>query len=329
MAYPDRVGVRRSGRGVFQLSGGSGAANVPDSDPLSREAIWRWRNSRGRRRGRGNDRARLAAPVPASALEPGGCLHEHLCETRDRVAWAVASKAVVARRLLAVGEAVLRETPYAPEPEDTVPAMLEGVRAMARARRSGLVGRHGKMEAEGDVAASRRRGGGGRDASGPRRRRARRDDGRVVSAAPPGRRVGVGAAKTGRRRSAPCMLTRASSSEAVDDAASHARRRAVGVETAHRLRRAGWDAGASREIAGTLRALGVAARGDRGTVAVEVHLLSPRVARAGDHRPGVVLGRGVPRRGEGDAGGGIRSITRPEDPTTAEATHRSKPKKRK
>ena len=134
MAYPDRVGVRRSGRGAFQLSGGSGAANVPDSDPLSREAILAVAELSGDVAGGArNDRARLAAPVPASALEPGGCLHEHLCETRDRVAWAVASKAVVARRLLAVGEAVLRETPYAPEPEDTVPAMLEGVRAMARA----------------------------------------------------------------------------------------------------------------------------------------------------------------------------------------------------
>ena len=203
MAYPDRVGVRRSGRGAFQLSGGSGAANVPDSDPLSREAILAVAELSGDVAGGArNDRARLAAPVPASALEPGGCLHEHLCETRDRVAWAVASKAVVARRLLAVGEAVLRETPYAPEPEDTVPAMLEGVRAMGARTALGW---------SDDTEKWRRRvmwlrrvaEGGGRDASGPRRRRARRDDGRVVSAAPPGRRVGVGAAKTGRRRSAP------------------------------------------------------------------------------------------------------------------------------
>ena len=128
-------GFGRSGRGAFQLSGGSGAANVPDSGSAVSRGDFGGGGTLGDVAGgaRGNDRARLAAPVPASALEPGGCLHEHLCETRDRVAWAVASKAVVARRLLAVGEAVLRETPYAPEPEDTVPAMLEGVRAMARA----------------------------------------------------------------------------------------------------------------------------------------------------------------------------------------------------
>jgi ATP-dependent helicase HrpB len=83
-----------------------------------------------------NDRARLAAPVPLAALlpasgdAPAGCLHDALCETRDVVAWAAASKAIVARRQLRVGEAVIRETAFAPAPEAVVDAMLQGVRAI-------------------------------------------------------------------------------------------------------------------------------------------------------------------------------------------------------
>ena len=40
------------------------------------------------------------------------------------------SAAVIARRQLAVGSAVLREAPFAPHPDATVAAMLQGIRAM-------------------------------------------------------------------------------------------------------------------------------------------------------------------------------------------------------
>jgi ATP-dependent helicase HrpB len=68
--------------------------------------------------------------LPASGDAPAGCLHDALCETRDVVAWAAASKAIVARRQLRVGEAVIRETAFAPAPEAVVDAMLQGVRAI-------------------------------------------------------------------------------------------------------------------------------------------------------------------------------------------------------
>ena len=49
----------------------------------------------------------------------------------DVIAWASASKAVVCRRQTRVGSATLREAPFAPEdPDATTPAMLEGIRAM-------------------------------------------------------------------------------------------------------------------------------------------------------------------------------------------------------
>ena len=133
MAYPDRVGVRRSKGGNFTLSGGVGAASVPGSDPLAREEVLAVAEMTSGDVGGGarNDRVRLAAPVPMTALEPDtGCLADALCRRRDSLSWASASKAVVARRQLCVGDAVLREAPFQPEPDDTVDAMLYGVKEM-------------------------------------------------------------------------------------------------------------------------------------------------------------------------------------------------------
>jgi ATP-dependent helicase HrpB len=104
MAYPDRVAVRRSKGGAFQLSSGNGAASVPKFDAEAREEVLVIAELTGDAAGGGarNDRVRLAAPVPLAALEPpapgaagddgGGCLAEHLCEWRDAVMWAPASK---------------------------------------------------------------------------------------------------------------------------------------------------------------------------------------------------------------------------------------------
>ena len=135
VAYPDRVGVRRSKGGNFQLSGGVGAASVPGSDPLARaEVLAIAEMTSGDGGGGRNDRVRLAAPVPLTALEPDGdrpgCLADALCRRRDSVSWASASKAVVARRQLCVGDAVLRESPFQPTPDETVEAMLYGVKEM-------------------------------------------------------------------------------------------------------------------------------------------------------------------------------------------------------
>ena len=134
-AYPDRVAIRRGRSGAHVLSGDNGAATVPTSDPLSREPVLAVAELAGDAfagaSGARNDRISVAAPVPASALEPEGCLARDLCETVDVIAWASASKAVVCRRQTRVGSATLREAPFAPEdPDATTPAMLEGVRAM-------------------------------------------------------------------------------------------------------------------------------------------------------------------------------------------------------
>ena len=143
MAYPDRVGVRRSrGARAHRLSSGNGAATVPGTDPLAAAealAIADLAGDAGGGYGAGNvavssrnDRARVAAIVPVAALEPGGCLYEHLCVSRDVVTWATASKAVVCRRVLAVGEATLRESAVAADanPDAVARAMLQGVREM-------------------------------------------------------------------------------------------------------------------------------------------------------------------------------------------------------
>lgn len=143
MAYPDRLGVKRSrGSGAHKLSSGNGAASVPQFDALASAEVIAIADlsgdtlgsfaGAGANIGARNDRARVAAIVPPASLEKGGCLHEHLCLTKDVVSWASASKAVVCRRRLCVGEATLRE--FAVNAEDDPPAvrlaMLVGVREM-------------------------------------------------------------------------------------------------------------------------------------------------------------------------------------------------------
>jgi ATP-dependent helicase HrpB len=141
MAYPDRVGVKRArGSGAHKLSSGNGAATVPGTDPLASAeviAVADLVGASGSYGGGGgenarNDRARIAAIVSMTALEPGGCLYDHLCVSRDVVSWATASKAVVCRRQLAVGDATLKESSLGADvdPAAVVSAMLQGVREM-------------------------------------------------------------------------------------------------------------------------------------------------------------------------------------------------------
>ena len=143
MAYPDRIGVKRArGSGAHKLSSGNGAATVPGTDPLAAAEVLAVADLTGDASGgyggsarnftSRNDRARVAAIVPSAALEPGGCLYDHLCVSRDVVTWATASKAVVCRRQLAVGDATLREASVAADanPDAVARAMLQGVREM-------------------------------------------------------------------------------------------------------------------------------------------------------------------------------------------------------
>ena len=150
MAYPDRVAARKSRGGAFQLSGGGAASVGADhkDDALLRTedktnetlVIVELAGDGAGNAGSRNDRIRLAAPISRACFEgPDGPLFEALAEERDDVFWTSASKAVFARKRLAVGELVLREVPFSVKDSDaTIPAMLEGVREMGLAGAFGL-----------------------------------------------------------------------------------------------------------------------------------------------------------------------------------------------
>ena len=273
-----------------------------------------------------NDRARIAAPVPASALEPGGCLHEHLCETRDRVAWAVA-QAVVARRQLAVGEAVLRETPFAPEPEDTVPAMLEGCARWARAPLLGWSDDTEKWRRR--VMWLRRVAEGAADETLPDLG----DDALVATMDEWLTPLLPGVASVSALRdwtSTVCSdaCSRTSSNERwttrVPRTSSRRRGRNAPSITTPR-----GDAGASRRLQ-ELFGLSESPRvGIGGTVAVEVHLLSPASRPVQVTTDLASFWADAYHDVAKEMRGRYPKHYWPEDPTTAEATNRAKPKKRK
>ena len=141
MAYPDRIGVKRTrGNGAHKLSSGNGAATVPSTDPISTSEVVAIADLLGdalgsfgggnSNIGARNDRVKVAGVVPVTALEPGGCLHAHLCATKDFVQWASASNAVVCRRALVVGSATLKESAVSADDcsEEVIEAMLRGIR---------------------------------------------------------------------------------------------------------------------------------------------------------------------------------------------------------
>jgi len=150
MAYPDRVAARKSRGGAFQLSGGGAASVGTDhkddalllAEDKSNETlvIVELAGDGAGNAGARNDRIRLAAPISRACFEgPDGPLFKALAQERDDVFWTSASKAVFARKRLAVGELVLREVPFSvKESEATIPAMLEGVREMGLTGAFGL-----------------------------------------------------------------------------------------------------------------------------------------------------------------------------------------------
>ena len=127
-AFPDRVGQRRPGtQGHYLLSNGRGAAfaaanSLARSDYIVAAAL----DDRDR-----EARIDLAAPVSAEALER--VLGERIV-TQESCGWDAAASAVLWQRQRRLGAIVLEQQQHAPpESDDTLAAMLAGVRALGLA----------------------------------------------------------------------------------------------------------------------------------------------------------------------------------------------------
>ncbi|HST57886.1 MAG TPA: ATP-dependent helicase HrpB, partial [Longimicrobium sp.] len=125
LAYPDRIGQRRTGRpGRYRLRNGRGAALV-EGDPLSASAYLVAAELDGTGR---ESRVYLAAPVELEEIE------RHFAEqteTEETVAWDAEARAVRARRRERLGALVLHEAPLADADPDRVSAALLGAIADA------------------------------------------------------------------------------------------------------------------------------------------------------------------------------------------------------
>jgi ATP-dependent helicase HrpB len=121
-AYPDRVALRRPGRGGrFLLSNGRGAT-LPDGQPLANEPciVVADLDDRGR-----EGRIFLAAPLDPAELE---ARFADRIVVEDVVAWDDEARAVRARRRTRLDALVLRESAIAdPDPEAVLEALLDGI----------------------------------------------------------------------------------------------------------------------------------------------------------------------------------------------------------
>jgi ATP-dependent helicase HrpB len=118
LAYPDRIGQRRSGRpGRYLLRNGRGAA-LMEGDPLAASPYLVAAELDGTGR---ESRVYLAAPVELEEIE--GHFAEQI-ETEETVAWDAEARAVRARRRERLGALTLHEAPLADADPDRVSAAL-------------------------------------------------------------------------------------------------------------------------------------------------------------------------------------------------------------
>ncbi|MQX37086.1 ATP-dependent helicase HrpB [Roseospira navarrensis] len=125
LAYPDRIGQRRTGgeAGRFLLSGGRGVA-VDAHDPLA-GVDWLAVADIADRAGT-EGRVRVAAPLDGAAVLAG---EVHPLETGEVIVWSRRDRAVLARRRTTLGALVLKDAPLAdPDPAAVTAALLAGVR---------------------------------------------------------------------------------------------------------------------------------------------------------------------------------------------------------
>ncbi|MGD9996615.1 MAG: ATP-dependent helicase HrpB [Ilumatobacteraceae bacterium] len=122
LAYPDRIGTRRSQVGQFQLRTGTGAW-VSKSDPLAREQFVVAADLDGNRT---SSRIRLGAGLDAVELEHA--LAGDI-ERRDSLVWDKQRNDLVHRTETRLGNMTVSDTSRAPSPGDaTVAALVERVR---------------------------------------------------------------------------------------------------------------------------------------------------------------------------------------------------------
>ena len=123
LAFPDRIAVRRSQPGRFQLRSGAGAWTAQD-DPLADERFVVAADLDGKR---DNARIRLGAALDAAELIDA--LGDQI-ERRSILAWDKARDDLVLRRESRLGGMLLEEsTTGAPPGEETTAALVERVRA--------------------------------------------------------------------------------------------------------------------------------------------------------------------------------------------------------
>ncbi len=125
LAYPDRIGKRRSGAAPrYLLSGGKGAS-LPEDDPLAAAPMLVAADLDGDPR---EARVRLALPVAESdirALHADRLRRENICE------WSPRERSVRTRQRLMLGAVALEDRHWSEAPPEAVAAALtDGVRAL-------------------------------------------------------------------------------------------------------------------------------------------------------------------------------------------------------
>ncbi|MFO1435638.1 MAG: ATP-dependent helicase C-terminal domain-containing protein [Gammaproteobacteria bacterium] len=125
LAYPDRIARLRSGQpGRYQLSNGRGAT-LADTDALARSEFLAIAEIDA---GDRDAKIFLAAPLRRETLES---LYASQIQNAERVFWDNRSDAVVARSERRLGQLIIEESPLdRSDPQLTAAAMVEGIRAM-------------------------------------------------------------------------------------------------------------------------------------------------------------------------------------------------------
>lgn len=122
LAWPDRIGQKRGGRGRFRMMGGGGAA-LPEHDALAGEEFLAIATTDGKA---GDQRIFLAAKLDKAEII--GQFASHI-ESRDIIAWDSRQRMVIANRQERFGALLLADKPLAtPDPEAVANVMTEGIR---------------------------------------------------------------------------------------------------------------------------------------------------------------------------------------------------------
>jgi ATP-dependent helicase HrpB len=124
LAWPDRIGQRRGGRGRFRMMGGGGAA-LPEHDPLAGEDFLAIATTDGKT---GDQRIFLAAKLSEAEIQE--YFADHIA-TRDIITWDSRARAVIANHQERFGALILADKPLGtPDPEMVSEAMIIGIREM-------------------------------------------------------------------------------------------------------------------------------------------------------------------------------------------------------